>query len=92
MLQLKAALASDGALTACEMGKAVALYSSAGCEQQPWHVDFDPMCKKRKGEEGEEERECIRDLKDSQKPKGVFWAIEEGTRLMVVGPDVTVSQ
>ena len=86
VLLLKAALAHDGALREgfTEMGKAVALYSSAGCEQQPWHVDFDPMCKKGKGEEG---RECIRDLKDSQKPKGVFWAIEEGTRLMVVGPE-----
>ena len=84
MLQLKAALTSDGALSdACEMGDAVALHSSAGCEQQPWHVDFDPMCKKRKGEE----RECIRDLRDSQKPKGVFWAIEEGSRLMVAGPE-----
>ena len=83
VLLLMAALASDGALTTCEMGKAVALHSSAGCEQQPWHVDFNPMCKKRKGDE----RECIRDLRDSQKPKGVFWAIEEGTRLMVVGPE-----
>ena len=81
--ELMAALGSDGALSGCEMGKAVALYSSAGCEQQPWHVDFDPMCKKRKGEE----RECIRDLRDSQKPKGVFWAIEEGSRLMVAGPE-----
>ena len=25
-------------------------------------------------------------MQDSQKPKGVFWAIEEGSRLMVVGP------
>lgn len=83
VLQLMTALAEDGALHACKMGKAVALYSSAGCEQQPWHVDFDPMCKKRKGEE----RVCIRDLRDSQKPKGVFWAIEEGSRLMVAGPD-----
>ena len=30
---------------------------------------------------------CIRDLRDGKKPKGVFWAIEEGTRLMVVGPE-----
>ena len=83
VLLLMSALDHDGALTGCDPGKAVALYSSAGCEQQPWHVDFDPMCKKRKGGE----RQCIRDLRDSQKPKGVFWAIEEGTRLMVVGPE-----
>ena len=83
VLLLKAALAHDGALREgfTEMGPSVALHSSAGCEQQPWHVDFNPII-----HEGEEPDACIRGMQDSQKPKGVFWAIEEGSRLMVVGP------
>ena len=90
MLLLMDALAQDGALRKREMGKSVALYSSKGCEQQPWHIDFDPRCKKQKLgelEEPEQQRELQRDLRDRDKPQGVFWAVQEGCRLMVVGSE-----
>ena len=95
---LMAALASAGHLRSHAAGRAVALYSSAGCEQQQWHADYDPLCKasrKRKYETAEQEQRrqeqaklrCIRDMRDCHKPLGVFWAVEEGCRLMVVGPE-----
>lgn len=97
LLLLMAALASAGHLSTHKAGRAVALYSAAGCKQQPWHADYDPLCKpcrKRKHETpGEKERReeqhkhvNIRSMRDSEKPLGVFWAVEEGCRLMVVGP------
>ncbi len=60
------------------MGKSVGLYSLKGCEHQPWHTDYNPNKRKR-------DTLSIRELRDSQKPKGVIWAVEKGTRLMVVG-------
>ena len=97
LLLLMVALASAGHLSTHKAGRAVALYSEAGCKQQPWHVDYDPLCKpcrKRKHETPEEKERReeqakhvnIRSMRDGEKPLGVFWAVEEGCRLMVVGP------
>ena len=84
MLQLADALMMDGVLNkGRELGKSVALHSDAGCEMQDWHMDFNPLCKRVRGQE----RECIRDLKALEMPLGVFWAVEQGCKIMLVGPD-----
>jgi len=46
------------------MNDAVVIHSSAGCAQQAWHTDFDPITMKN----------CV-----TNKPAGVILAIEEGT-------------
>ena len=99
ILLLMAALATAGHLSSREAGRSVSLYSEPGCEQQPWHADYDPICKARRKRKHEsaEDQQCreeqqqakhanIRSMRDCQKPLGVFWAVEEGCRLMVVGP------
>ena len=83
MQQLTEALSKDGALNNYRtLGKSVALHSDAGCVVQDWHVDFNPLCKRVKGQD----RECVRDLKSSEMPLGVFWAVEQGCKIMLVGP------
>ena len=53
MQQLTEALRKDGALSDRTLGKSVALHSNAGCVVQDWHVDFNPLCKRVKGQERE---------------------------------------
>lgn len=82
-----------------EFGKSVALYSSPGCEMQDWHIDFSddpkPTKKAKLSAEGSEagmhewavryqQLEGIRGM--GKKPRGVFWALEKGCKIMLAGP------
>ena len=93
-------LVRAGKLSNREFGKSVALYSSQGCEVQPWHIDFSdepnptPRSRKAKLSAEAEQRhkwkvryqqlDGIRGMR--KKPLGVFWALEEGCKIMLAGP------
>ena len=100
LCQLKQALTAAGAMERRKEGRSVCLYSDKGCEQQGWHTDYNSnpkQSRKRRREARDEwERErvkreemlgCIRNLPDRDKPVGVIWAVEEGCKFMVVGPN-----
>ena len=69
--KLEKFLREDGALYRREQGPSNVLHSECGCLQQPWHADYAPA----------------KLLGVRRKPQGVLWALEDGTRFMVAGPE-----
>ena len=95
---LLTALAKAGELGNRDFGRSQALYSAKGCRAQGWHINFSEKLK-HKGGSSQDEAKCpvsrerldelktIRDLPDRQKPLSAFWALEDGCKILLAGPE-----